>query len=386
MKVSVNSKEFKKVIEGALAVAAKGLRGTFDKIEFNWSDTVHLRVLATNIEEYYDYTFNERVTCSPDSTLRSIQIDDKTVKKLCNFSGDMLYIDIDEEDHTFTIGNSKRKMSTIFYSQDNNTKYEVEADPAGFTSVLTMEYDEFTKTVKNLHMFTRDDDHQPILKGFYFDCPNKRIITCDGYKAAIRKLDKYTIPTDIKGFTVSGMLAEAVKKYFIKGEDVETLVSKKYAKFINGNLVYHCRLIEGEYINLNQSIPNDIVCDFEVEANEILDVCKDYKKLIDTDAPMPCTMYNNDDGRFYIGIRGVDIKSCTEITMTRTTKIPMRAGYKIRYMESCFGVFKGNTVLCKYKSQLYPLVLENDEYISLLLPVKIVEIENAINSYNKLIA
>lgn len=384
MKVSVNAKEFKKVIEGALAVAARGLRGTFDKIEFNWSNAIHLRVLATNLDEYYDYTFAERVTCSPDSTLRSIQIDDKTVKKLCNFSGDMLYIDIDEEDHTFTIGNSKRKMSTIFYNQEDNVKFEVEANPTDFTSVLTMEYDSFAETIKHLGMFRSDIDAKPILKGFYFDCPNKRIVACDGYKAAIRKLDKFEI-ADIDGFTTSGMLAEAVKKFFVKGESVEVFVNKKYAKFISGSLVYHCRLIEGEYMNLNQNIPNDIVCDFEVEANEILDVCKDYKKLISND-PIPCTMYNNDDGRFYMGIRGVDIKSCTEISIVRTTKTPMRAGYNIHHMENCFGVFKGNTVLCRYKSQLYPLVLENNEYISLLLPVKVYEIEDAIKAYNSLIA
>ena len=384
MKVSVNAKEFKKVIEGALAVAARGLRGTFDKIEFNWSDTVHLRVLATNIEEYYDYTFNERVTCSPDSTLRSIQIDDVTVKKLCNFSGDTLYIDINEEDNTFTIGNSKRKMSAKFYSQENNVTFEVEADPTSFTPVMTMEYDEFVKSIKNLAMFTSDKDAKPILKGFYFDCPNKRISACDGHKAAMRKLDKYEI-ANVNSFTTSGMLAEAVKKLFIKGESVEILVNKKYAKFISGNLIYHCRLIDGEYLNLNQNIPKDITCDFEIEANEILDICKDYKKLINNE-PIPCLMYNNDDGRFYMGIRGVDIKSCTEISIVRTTQISMRAGYNIRHMENCFGVFKGNTVLCRYKSQLYPLVLENNEYISLLLPVRVIEIEDQIKSYNSLIA
>lgn len=385
MKVSVNAKEFKKVIEGALAVAAKGTQKIFDRVEFNWSDAVHLRVLATNIEEYFDYTFNDRVTCSSESTIRSIQIDDKTVKKLCNFSGDILYIDIDEEGNTFTIGNNKRKMSTIFYSQENNVTFEVEADPANFTSVLTMEYDSFVETIKRLSMFRSDLDCKPILKGFYFDCSNKRISACDGYKAAMRKLDKYEI-ANVNSFTTSGMLAEAVKKLFIKGESVEILVNKKYAKFISGNLIYHCRLIDGEYLNLNQNIPKDITCDFEVEANEILDICKDYKKLININDPMPCTMYNNDDGRFYMGIRCIDIKSCTEISIARTTRVPMRAGYSIRHMESCFGVFKGNSVLCKYKSQLYPLVLENDEYISLLLPVRVNEIEDAIKSYNSLIA
>lgn len=186
---------------------------------------------------------------------------------------------------------------------------------------------------------------------------------------------KFKIPFEDKEskFTFYGGVTNYIRKYFIKNDTTTILYNGKYVMFKSDELTYSCRILEGAFHPVKQAIPTSYQNIFSFDVDNVLAVCKDYNKYISVTAPAPIILCKKaNDDKFYVGLKTSDIKVCTGIEGSADNTIPeILMGFNNRYTWDCFEIFKGKRITVKYNKELHPLLMEDDDYLSVLLPVRL---------------
>lgn len=135
-----------------------------------------------------------------------------------------------------------------------------------FNSEMTVELNQdlLKRMFKKTTYALAQDDTRPILTGLLMQFKDKLLTTVglDGYRLAVNKeVIESSLETDI---VVPGKTVLELAK-FLEGDKIITLsISDKYIKFDLGNTIIISRLLEGQYINYVNILPN---FDNEVKVN-----------------------------------------------------------------------------------------------------------------------
>lgn len=369
MKITIDSKVFKKLADAAILIASKSSINGAQMVRFDWS-TNQMRILSTNFDEYFEAVMSADSVAN-DLPFRSVELDYPLLKQIYNTSGNDVTISIDEHG-LFNLCSGKKKVSVGSYMVDENSIDKSVSINKDFQDCFEIENYKLIEITSKLDRFRSQTNIKPVLCGFSIDCTEKWIYAIDGYHAAIRQMNDVSFKNNEAKFVVHGGITVMAKKYFNKDSSTIVRFNNKYVQYITDNITYTTRIIEGTPHPIHQAIPTNNRATFEFETDEILSICKDYSKYISEKSPSPIVLFNvENDSKFYIGLQSSRIQVCTETKAKNETGIPIKMGFNNKFTSDCFSVFKGGTCKVSYASELYSLTLENDEYLSLLLPVRL---------------
>lgn len=367
MKVTIDSKVFKRLADAAILIASKSSIKDAQMVRFDWS-TNQMRILSTNFEEYFE------AVMSPDSVandlpFRSVELGYSLLKQIYNMGGNDVIISIDEQG-LFNLCSGKKKVSVGSCMVDERSIDKSVPIDKDFQECFEIDNSKLIEITSKLDSFRSQINVKPILAGFNIDCTEKWIYAIDGYHAAIRRMNDVLFKNNEAKFTVYGGITVVAKKYFNKDSTIKVSYNGKYVQYSTDNIIYTTRVIEGTPHPIRQAIPTDNKATFEFEADEILSICKDYSKYISEKAQVPIVLFNVDN-KFFMGLQSSQIQVCTETKAKNETAILIKMRFNNKFASDCFSVFKGSSCKVKYTSELCPLTLENDEYLALLLPVRL---------------
>ena len=387
--MTIGAENFKKAVKAAVSCCGDGhavsaLSCVYMDIGRNGA------FLACNLEQYVRCKFDTNVAGGEDTI--GVCVDNDLLKKIASIKGDTITFTYDtDKDRELKLSNGKKVITLACYPVDNSigsNDFNRESFSIPFemdrTQVMNVECEELLTAVKNLSVFRLKIDSKPILRGYHFNGEDNMIETMDGYHCCRKNWKSGTMNSEYFE-TVAGCL-DNIKNVFAKGDlsvevfGVEPKNSKqkfgryKYTMFkavySDMSIEYAVRNLDGEFHPMKQAYPVSFAAEGTVKANSLMEICKEYAKFISEKAVMPI-IFHQADGIVYTGLRTPSVKLCDPTDIKMDGVFPT-AGYKNTFLMDCLSVFDKNDIIrMRANGTLNPVLIENDEYHALVLPVRL---------------
>ena len=217
-------------------------------------------------------------------------------------------------------------------------------------------------------------DIKPVHKGIKFEVENNnlRLISCDGFRLAIRNEAIEYAGEDMTFVIPAKTLSEVVKLADDDESDISLSIGKKFVLFEIGSFRIISRLLEGEFFNYKNAIPAESSTKARVNLKLILDSVERTSLLITSKikSPVRCVFDEN----------SIKISSATALGAAND-KIPasiegkrVEIGFNNTYLTDCLKTVDVDEVLIELSSPVSPIIVkpvEGDNFIFLIIPMRL---------------
>jgi DNA polymerase-3 subunit beta len=217
-------------------------------------------------------------------------------------------------------------------------------------------------------------DIKPVHKGIKFEVENNnlRLISCDGFRLAIRNEAIDYAGEDMTFVIPAKTLAEVCKLADDDESNVSLSIGKKFVLFEIGSFRIISRLLEGEFFNYKNAIPAESSTKARVNLKLILDSVERTSLLITSKikSPVRCVFDEN----------SIKISSATALGAAND-KIPaaiegkrVEIGFNNTYLTDCLKTVDVDEVLIELSSPVSPIIvkpIEGDNFIFLIIPMRL---------------
>ena len=217
-------------------------------------------------------------------------------------------------------------------------------------------------------------DIKPVHKGIMFEIENNnlRLISCDGFRLAIRNEPIEYAGDDMTFVVPAKTLSEVIKLADDDESNVTLSIGKKFILFEIGNYRIISRLLEGEFFNYKNAIPAESSTKARVNLKLILDSVERTSLLITSKikTPIRCVFDEN----------LIRISSTTSLG-TASDRIPasiegkrVEIGFNNTYLTDCLKTVDVDEVKIELSSPVSPIIIkpvEGDSFIFLIIPMRL---------------
>lgn len=215
-------------------------------------------------------------------------------------------------------------------------------------------------------------DSKPAHMGslFEFDGNFLTVVSVDGFRLAIRKEALKSHYED--RFIVPAKTLKEITNLFDDDGVCEITFERKRISFISGDYVVFSRLIEGEFLNYEEAVPQKFVTSLEIDRDELCDCLERVSLLISDRLKYPLRISMEEDS--------IEVKCDTPLGKAIDTigcKIngdPMKVGLNSRYIIEALKACDCEKIRLRFNGPLSPVVIEpsdGDRFLFLVLPVRI---------------
>lgn len=228
-----------------------------------------------------------------------------------------------------------------------------------------------TKTIFSVAV----DDARPILKGCLFEIAAKEItaVALDGFRLALVKKPIKETSSEFSCIVPARTLGEISKLLETEeDDDLEIFIQKNYLLINLGNTKIITRLLDGEFINYKQVIPNNVSSVVTINTRQLQDGL-DRASLL-------AKMDKNNLVRFDIKDTLLTLTSSSDIgNVTENITIALDGkditiAFNARYFSDCVKIIGDEFIKINFTSPIAPCTIsstENGDYLYLILPVRI---------------
>lgn len=217
-------------------------------------------------------------------------------------------------------------------------------------------------------------DIKPVHKGIKFEVENNnlRLISCDGFRLAIRNEAIEYSGDDMTFVVPAKTLSEVIKLADNDEENITFSIGKKFILFEIGNYRIISRLLEGEFFNYKNAIPAESLTKARVNLKLILESVERISLLITgkIKSPIRCVFDDNT----------IRISSATALG-SANDKIPasiegkrVEIGFNNTYLTDCLRTVDADEVNIELSSPVSPIIIrpiEGDSFIFLIIPMRL---------------
>jgi DNA polymerase-3 subunit beta len=219
-------------------------------------------------------------------------------------------------------------------------------------------------------------DTKPIHTGSLFDFGKGKItiVSVDGYRLALRS-EETDLESGEMRFVVPGkILGEIVKLLKDGGEEpVSMTVSKKHIAFRIGSYSVISRLLDGEFLDYRQSIPEGRGTTVKVGVRELIDGAERASLLISDRLRSPLRVTFGEEGLIKISCSTPLGKSYDEVECELSGET-LEIGFNNRYLLDALKAADTDQVRIELSGPLSPIKIlppEGEGFLFLVLPVRL---------------
>lgn len=217
-------------------------------------------------------------------------------------------------------------------------------------------------------------DIKPVHKGIKFEVSNNnlRLISCDGFRLAIRNETIEFNGEDMTFVVPAKTLAEVTKLTDDDEANIVFSIGKKFILFEIGNYRIISRILEGEFFNYKNAIPSESSTKARVNLKLLLDSVEETSLLITSKIKSPVRCIFDDNT--------IRISSATSLGAA-TDKIPasidgkrLEIGFNNTYLTDCLRTVDVDEVNIELSTPVSPIIIkpvEGDNFIFLIIPMRL---------------
>lgn len=275
--------------------------------------------------------------------------------------------------------NDKNQLKIRYEDSEGEIQCFYAVEYPSIKTVETQNYFGITKTnLKNLinkSIFAvATDDARPILKGVKIEVDNNEIraVALDGYRLA---LVKSQIVSNIKEDVIvpARSLSEIAKLIDDSDDIVNVYLEDNYIMVDLGDTKIVSRTLEGEFLNYKQILSSNFETVININKNQMQDSLE-RASLLSKVGQNNLVKYDIKDGNMLLTSNSEigNIKENLAITLTGKD---LQIAFNARYFMESFRVITDEFIKISFNSSTTPCVItpvESDEYLYLILPVRII--------------
>lgn len=232
--------------------------------------------------------------------------------------------------------------------------------------------EDFKSLISNVYYAVAQDDSRPILKGILIETNenNIRAVAVDGCRLSISNKKLALSTADFKIIVPGRNISEIVKMLDNDG-NIKVYIHSNNIMVDMGNTIVINRLIDGQFINYRQIVPNDFSTVVTINKEQLEDAIDRASVLSRID--------KNNLVKFDIKEKNLMLTSDSEIGNTKeniTVGVKgndLNISFNSKYFSDCLRVIANPYVKMNFNSPIQPCVItpcEGDDFVFLILPVK----------------
>lgn len=222
---------------------------------------------------------------------------------------------------------------------------------------------------------TAIDETRPILTGVLFEVKNDSLsfVALDGYRLAF-KVNPIEPSSDISAVIPGKTLNEISKILESSGDKVKITFTPNHILFnLNGTKIIS-RLLDGEFINYRQIIPDEYRLKVKVNTSELLNSIE-RASLLAREGKSNLVKFNIENSSIIITSNSPMGNVCEEINVN-VEGDSIRIAFNSKYFIDALRIIDSEEIYLEFTTNVSPCVIkkvDSDDYIYLVLPVRLIE-------------
>jgi DNA polymerase-3 subunit beta len=230
----------------------------------------------------------------------------------------------------------------------------------------------FAEAVGQVSRAASKDEARPVLTGVLLEVSREGItfVSTDSYRLAVRDLVA-TAATEGKAIVPERALSEAGRAaQTLEKGDIEIFVDESQASFQIGGFMLTSRLIEGEFPNYRQLLPEAYESRLTVSRQQLIDAVRRVGLLARDTSPV--RMEFNALG-VKLSSQSPDLGQAVETVEARYEGEDITAAFNPHYLADGLAAASGETVHLEVRDGLKPGIVrgESDDFTYLVMPVRL---------------
>lgn len=226
---------------------------------------------------------------------------------------------------------------------------------------------------KTVFAVAGEDTQKPILKGSLFEIEPAfvNVVSVDGFRMAIRK-EKLESGLRQSVVIPGRLLSEMVRIIRDDSEEIEIFLSNNHIMIRAEGYEIISRLLEGEFINYRNSIPQEFNTTVRVNCREITQIIERISLLISEQikTPIRCSLNKNKMVFSCASSLGRGTDSC-EIELNGEE---FEIGFNSRFLLEALKAIDDEEVIMNFNGPFSPMVItpvENDNFLYMIMPMRL---------------
>jgi len=246
--------------------------------------------------------------------------------------------------------------------------------PGGDT-VVHVPAAEFVNTVACVARSASRDETRPVLTGILVSAAERdlRMVATDSYRLSVKETP---LDAPLDGSFEANLPARALQELqrLAHGLEDATLtvgVRENQVVFEVGRAVLSSRLIDGQFPNYRQLLPDTFEHELTIAADEITEVVRRVSLLAQRNAPLRLAFR---DGELTVSAQTPDVGEATETLPVAFTGEPLEIGFNPDYLREGLESIEAGDVVLKLISPLRPGLIEAGDasgFTYLIMPIRL---------------
>ena len=233
----------------------------------------------------------------------------------------------------------------------------------------------FVETIAKVARSASRDETRPVLTGILVSAAGAelRMVATDSYRLAVKET---TLEAPLDGTLEANVPARALQELTrivgaSGGEDLAVSVRTNQVVFEVGGTVLSSRLIDGQFPNYRQLLPDAYEHELRLSAAEVTDVVRRIALLAQKNAPLRLAFQ---EGEVTVSARTPDIGEASETIPVPFQGEPLEIGFNPDFLRDGLESVDSGDVLLKLISPLRPGLLsaaDGSGFLYLLMPIRL---------------
>jgi DNA polymerase-3 subunit beta len=241
--------------------------------------------------------------------------------------------------------------------------------------VLTIPAAALSESIDLVARAASRDDMRPVLTGVFVAASGSEMtmVATDSYRLAVKRTE---LETELGGEIDANIPARALRELgrILSSEGVEQVavsLQTNQAIFEAGSITLTTRLIEGQFPNFRQLLPESYDHDVRLPRPEFLDVTRRVSQMAQRNAPLRLSFA---PGELTVAAETPDVGDATETMPAAFEGEPLEIGFNPEFLKEGIESVGGDEVLLRLISPLRPGLLqpvEGEDFRYLVMPIRL---------------
>jgi DNA polymerase-3 subunit beta len=240
---------------------------------------------------------------------------------------------------------------------------------------LTIPAPALAQTVELVARAASRDDMRPVLTGVLVSAEGSEMtmVATDSYRLAVKRTE---LEKEIGGELQANIPARALRELgrIVTSDGVESVsvaLLQNQALFRAGDILLSTRLIEGQFPNFRQLLPESYEHDVRLPRSDLLDVTRRVSQLAQRNAPLRLAFA---PGELTVAASTPDVGDAEESMPAAFEGEPLEIGFNPDFLREGIESVEGDEVMLRLISPLRPGLLQpvdNEDFRYLVMPIRL---------------
>ncbi len=240
---------------------------------------------------------------------------------------------------------------------------------------MTLPADAFVQTVERVARSASHDETRPVLTGILISASDRelRMVATDSYRLSVKRT---TLETALQGSLEANVPARALQELTRVAQQYQCTelvlgLGQNQVIFELGGVVLSSRLIDGQFPNYRQLIPESVDHELTLSAPELTGVVRRISLLAQKNAPLRLAFR---EGQLTVSAQTPDVGEASETIPIPFHGEPFEIGFNPEFLRDGVESIDTDELVMKLISPLRPGLIESPgdgDFVYLVMPIRL---------------